>query len=76
MPEKSGKINRSFIDAPNDPRVSVLDLLREHLQLSGTKEGCNQGAVRGVHGAGRWRSHSLSCLALAVQFEVNLRFAF
>jgi xanthine dehydrogenase YagT iron-sulfur-binding subunit len=27
-----------------DPRTSLLDLLREHLQLSGTKKGCNQGA--------------------------------
>ena len=28
----------------DDPRVSLLDLLREHLHLSGTKKGCNQGA--------------------------------
>jgi xanthine dehydrogenase YagT iron-sulfur-binding subunit len=28
-----------------DPRVSPLDVLREHLQLSGTKKGCNQGAA-------------------------------
>ena len=27
-----------------DPRTSLLDALREHLQLSGTKKGCNQGA--------------------------------
>jgi xanthine dehydrogenase YagT iron-sulfur-binding subunit len=27
-----------------DPRTSLLDVLREHLQLSGTKKGCNQGA--------------------------------
>jgi xanthine dehydrogenase YagT iron-sulfur-binding subunit len=27
-----------------DPRTSLLDLLREDLQLSGTKKGCNQGA--------------------------------
>ena len=27
-----------------DPRTSLLDFLREHLQLSGTKKGCNQGA--------------------------------
>lgn len=29
---------------PADPRVSLLDLLREHLGLTGTKMGCNQGA--------------------------------
>ena len=27
-----------------DPRTSLLDVLREHLHLSGTKKGCNQGA--------------------------------
>jgi ferredoxin len=27
-----------------DPRTSLLDLLREHLHLSGTEKGCNQGA--------------------------------
>jgi xanthine dehydrogenase YagT iron-sulfur-binding subunit len=27
-----------------DPRTSLLDALREHLQLGGTKKGCNQGA--------------------------------
>jgi len=27
----------------NDPRVTVLDLLRERLQLTGTKKGCDRG---------------------------------
>jgi aerobic-type carbon monoxide dehydrogenase small subunit (CoxS/CutS family) len=27
-----------------DPRTSLLDALSEHLQLTGTKKGCNQGA--------------------------------
>jgi xanthine dehydrogenase YagT iron-sulfur-binding subunit len=27
-----------------DQRTSLLDLLREHLQLTGTKKGCDQGA--------------------------------
>jgi len=27
-----------------DPRTSLLDVLREHLDLTGTKKGCNQGA--------------------------------
>jgi xanthine dehydrogenase YagT iron-sulfur-binding subunit len=56
------------MDVPGDPRVSLLDLLREHLQLSGTKMGCNQGACGActvlVDG-----ERILSCLALAVQFE-------
>jgi xanthine dehydrogenase YagT iron-sulfur-binding subunit len=29
---------------PSDPRVSLLDFLREHLGLHGTKTGCDQGA--------------------------------
>lgn len=27
-----------------EPRVSLLDALRDHLGLQGTKKGCNQGA--------------------------------
>jgi len=26
-----------------DPRVTLLDALREHLNLTGTKKGCDQG---------------------------------
>jgi len=51
-----------------DPRTSLLDLLREHLHLTGTKKGCNQGACGActvlVDG-----ERILSCLALAVQYE-------
>ena len=36
-----------------DVRTTLLDLLREHLGLPGTKKGCDHGPVRGVHGAGR-----------------------
>jgi xanthine dehydrogenase YagT iron-sulfur-binding subunit len=61
-------INNRQIEAPLDPRVSLLDLLREHLHLSGTKKGCNQGACGActvlVDG-----QRILSCLTLAVQFE-------
>jgi len=61
-------INNRQVDAPLDPRVSLLDLLREHLHLSGTKKGCNQGACGActvlVDG-----ERVLSCLSLAVQFE-------
>ena len=53
---------------PDDPRTSLLDLLREHLQLHGTKKGCNQGACGActvlVDG-----ERILACLALAVQYE-------
>jgi xanthine dehydrogenase YagT iron-sulfur-binding subunit len=61
-------INGSSVDLPSDARVSLLDLLRDHLDLSGTKKGCNQGACGSctvlVNG-----ERILSCLALAVQYE-------
>ena len=50
-----------------DPRVSLLDALREHLGLTGTKKGCNQGACGActvlVDG-----ERIAACLALAVQY--------
>ena len=61
-------INGTNAPLPDDPRVSLLDLLRENLKLSGTKKGCNQGACGActvlVEG-----ERILSCLALAVQYE-------
>ena len=51
-----------------EPRVSLLDALREYLDLTGTKKGCNQGACGActilVNG-----DRILSCLALAVQYQ-------
>ena len=50
-----------------EPRVSLLDALREHLGLTGTKKGCNQGACGActilVDG-----ERIAACLALAVQY--------
>ncbi len=37
-------INGEPVQAEIDVRMSLLDLLRDHLQLSGTKKGCDQGA--------------------------------
>jgi xanthine dehydrogenase YagT iron-sulfur-binding subunit len=51
-----------------DARVSLLDALREHLGLTGTKKGCNQGACGActvLHGEQR----ILSCVALAAQLD-------
>ncbi len=61
-------INGQDMRLPPDPRVSLLDLLREHLHLTGTKKGCNQGAC-GACTVLAEGERILSCLALAVQFE-------
>jgi xanthine dehydrogenase YagT iron-sulfur-binding subunit len=37
-------VNRRQVSATHEARVSLLDLLREQLQLTGTKKGCNEGA--------------------------------
>jgi len=62
------RINGSLEDLPADPRVSLLDFLRERLGLPGTKKGCDQGACGActvlVDG-----HRILSCLALAVQYD-------
>jgi xanthine dehydrogenase YagT iron-sulfur-binding subunit len=61
-------INGSEASVPVDARVSLLDFVREHLGLHGTKKGCDQGACGActvlVDG-----ERILSCLALAVQHD-------
>jgi xanthine dehydrogenase YagT iron-sulfur-binding subunit len=51
-----------------DPRTSLLDALREHLRLTGTKKGCDHGQCGActvlING---WRINS--CLTLAVMHE-------
>jgi xanthine dehydrogenase YagT iron-sulfur-binding subunit len=51
-----------------EPRVSLLDALRERLHLTGTKKGCDQGAC-GACTVLADGERILSCLALAVQYE-------
>jgi xanthine dehydrogenase YagT iron-sulfur-binding subunit len=62
------RVNGTTHDVALDPRVSLLDALRDHLNLTGTKKGCNQGGCGActvlVNG-----ERILSCLALAVQYE-------
>jgi len=61
-------INGDPVETACDPRTSLLDLLRDHLHLTGTKKGCNQGACGActvlVDG-----ERINSCLALAVQMD-------
>ncbi|WP_102960882.1 (2Fe-2S)-binding protein [Mangrovicella endophytica] len=62
------RINGAEVQAPGDARVSLLDFLREHLHLTGTKVGCNQGACGActviIDG-----ERVLSCLTLAAQAD-------
>ena len=41
--ENTVSINGQSHALPDDPRVSLLDLLRHHLGLTGTKKGCDHG---------------------------------
>src|SRR5258705_1453207 len=61
-------INGNRVEATFDLRTSLLDLLRDHLGLTGAKKGCNQGACGActvlVDG-----ERINACLALAVQYQ-------
>lgn len=53
---------------PDDPRVSLLDFLRDHVGLTGTKKGCDHGqcgACTVIVGGARINS----CLTLAVMHD-------
>jgi xanthine dehydrogenase YagT iron-sulfur-binding subunit len=51
-----------------DPRVTLLDALREHLGLTGTKKGCDQGQCGACTVLVNGRRIN-SCLTLAVMHE-------
>lgn len=61
-------INERVYEVELDNRTSLLDLLRNYLDLTGTKKGCDQGACGActvlVEGA-----RINSCLALAIQYQ-------
>ena len=61
-------INGEQYELQTDARVSLLDFMREHLDLTGTKKGCNQGACGActvlVDG-----ERVLACLTLAIQYD-------
>jgi xanthine dehydrogenase YagT iron-sulfur-binding subunit len=62
------QINGRPVTVDVDVRTSLLDLLRDHLGLTGSKKGCNQGACGActvlVDG-----ERINACLALAVQYQ-------
>jgi xanthine dehydrogenase YagT iron-sulfur-binding subunit len=61
-------INGQQHDLSIEPRVSLLDALREHLGLTGSKKGCDQGTCGActVWADGR---RVLACLTLAMTCE-------
>jgi xanthine dehydrogenase YagT iron-sulfur-binding subunit len=66
----SMEINGKKMQLSVEPRVTLLDLLREQLGLTGTKKGCDHGQCGActVHVNGRRIN---SCLTLAVMQEGN-----
>lgn len=62
------EVNGLKHDLSIEPRVTLLDLLREQLDLTGTKKGCDYGQCGActVHVNGE---RVLSCLSLAVMHE-------
>jgi xanthine dehydrogenase YagT iron-sulfur-binding subunit len=62
------KVNGRVVEADLDPRESLLDVLRERLELTGAKKGCDQGQCGActVHIDGR---RVVSCLTLAAQAD-------
>jgi xanthine dehydrogenase YagT iron-sulfur-binding subunit len=62
------RVNGTKHDLRIDPRTSLLDCLREHLHLTGSKKGCDHGQCGActVHINGR---RVLSCLSLAALHE-------
>jgi xanthine dehydrogenase YagT iron-sulfur-binding subunit len=69
-----GLFNRSYVNgvtrtvALDDPRVTLLDLLRERLDLTGTKKGCDRGQCGACTVIVDGRRIN-SCLALAISHD-------
>jgi xanthine dehydrogenase YagT iron-sulfur-binding subunit len=61
-------INGNRVHLELDPRTSLLDALREHLHLTGTKKGCDQGQCGACTVLINGRRIN-SCLTLAVMHE-------
>jgi xanthine dehydrogenase YagT iron-sulfur-binding subunit len=61
-------VNGTSYDLNIDPRTTLLDCVREHLHLTGTKKGCDHGQCGActVHVDGKWVN---SCLSLVATHE-------
>jgi xanthine dehydrogenase YagT iron-sulfur-binding subunit len=62
------RVNGNAHSIEVDPRVTLLDALREHLHLTGTKKGCDQGQCGACTVMVNGRRIN-SCLTLAVMHE-------
>ena len=62
------KINGTLHKLRLDPRTTVLDLLREHLQLTGSKKGCDHGQCGACTVLINGRRVN-SCLTLAIMHD-------
>jgi len=62
------RVNGKTVTAQIDPRATLLDCLRENMQLTGTKKGCDHGQCGActVHVNGRRVN---SCLSFALMHE-------
>jgi xanthine dehydrogenase YagT iron-sulfur-binding subunit len=62
------RVNGKNYDLRLDPRTTLLDCLREHLHLTGSKKGCDHGQCGActVHINGRRMN---SCLCLAAMYQ-------
>src|SRR5581483_7228892 len=61
-------VNGAAHEATIDTRVTLLDLLREHLRLTGTKKGCDHGQCGACTVLADGRRIN-SCLSLAVAHD-------
>ena len=64
------KVNGQTANLTLDPRVSLLDALREHLHLTGSKKGCDHGQCGACTVLVNGR-RIVSCLTLAVMHEAD-----